>query len=395
LTQAEHEALRSFLFSDETRRIWLSEEGKRQAIRGVQKVVAEPRCAECHEQGAPLAIASMTVDLTTILGRIREHSRRNLALLIIAWAGLLGLTTAIVRRSAQRSARRLEAELEAAEAGADGENSTAELILDPAAAELHDSLRRLLQRQRKHRAEVASRLAHTDQLASLGRLAAGLAHEIKNPLAGIHGALEILRKDSDDPATSMLYDDMLEELKRVNHTLQLLLESARPRPPRLVPTDVATLVEEAVRLLRPGLRRQKIELSYEIASDLPPASIDGGKIRQVLINLIQNAAEAMEGEGSILVRAGGFPNRGDGVILAVEDDGPGISDESQRKIFEPFFTTKFTGTGLGLAIARSLVEQHGGSLQVESESGKGSTFYILLPEAAEADSDGEEAEGGD
>ena len=102
------------------------------------------------------------------------------------------------------------------------------------------------------------------------------------------------------------------------------------------------------------------------------------KIRQVLINLISNAGEAIEEGGRVVVKAGPFPD-GEGLILTVADDGPGIPEEDQKRIFEPFFTTKFSGTGLGLAISRRLVEQHGGRLQVESAPGEGTTFFIILP----------------
>ena len=134
-----------------------------------------------------------------------------MALLILAWAAALGVSTAIVRASVRRSTRQLEEDLAAAESGEGaqpGKLST-DLILDPATARLHQSLQQFLERQRKRHAEVADRLAHTDQLASLGRLAAGLAHEIKNPLAGIQGALEIMNQDAaeDDP-NKELYDEM-------------------------------------------------------------------------------------------------------------------------------------------------------------------------------------------
>jgi len=123
------------------------------------------------------------------------------------------------------------------------------------------------------------------------------------------------------------------------------------------------------------------------------AQIDGPKIRQVLLNLIQNAAEAMEDGGTVTVRASDFPEGG-GIVLAVQDDGPGIPPDQMKRVFEPFFSTKFSGTGLGLAIARSLVEQHGGTLQVDSEVGKGTNFYLILPgEEGEAPQPAPEATG--
>ena len=273
----------------------------------------------------------------------------------------------------------MEADLAAAEAGnVDLLDSRPSFQLDPQAAKLHNSLRQFLQRQRERHVEVATRLAHTDQLASLGQLAAGLAHEIKNPLAGIQGALELLKQDTEDQPTTELYDEMLGELNRVNETLQALLSSARPSPPQLTPTDVRQLLEEIVRLLKPSLRRQRIALLTEVEAEHLEAEFDPTKIRQVLINLIQNSAEAMDGPGHVLLRAGTCPD-GRGAVITVEDDGPGISEEHQAKIFDPFFTTKFSGTGLGLALARSMVEQHGGSLQFESAAGEGTTFYVILP----------------
>lgn len=381
LTPSENDTLQALLPSPRLRTIWLVEEGGRDHLRGLEKVVAARQCSQCHAAGETLAVASMRVDLTDALARLRIRSRRNVALLILAWATALGGTTAIVRASVRRSARRLEAELAAAEAGHPTlpRRRARDLALDPATAELHESLRQFVKRQRERQEEVASRLAHTDQLASLGRLAAGLAHEIKNPLAGIQGAIEIMREDAaEDAPNRELYGEMLAELKRVNETLQTLLSSARPSPPRLATTDLRKLLEDIRRLLEPGLRRQRVTLELELAPGELEARIDGAKIRQVLLNLVQNAAEAMDTGGEIVLRASKFPEGG-GLIVAVEDNGPGISEEQQKKIFEPFFTTKFGGTGLGLAIARSLIEQHGGTLQIQSTPGEGTTFYILLP----------------
>jgi signal transduction histidine kinase len=380
LSEKDHERIAEFFRSDEVHQVWLSSERNVERMRGLRRVRAIEQCEPCHQPGETLAVAAMSLNLTTTVARVRTHSRRNLGILIIAWAALLGLINIIVRRSVQRSAARLEAQLAAAEAGASGVSTGGRnLVLDPESAQLHRALREFLERRRLERAEMASRMEHTDQLASLGRLAVGLAHEIKNPLAGIKGALEILREDNVEKRTATLYDAMLEELERVNTTLQLLLESARPSPPQMVETDVRRLIKEAIYLLRPGLKRNGVTLRYEFGRDPKTAALDGAKIRQVLINLIQNAAEAMDTGGNIVVRAAEFPEDHGGLILAVEDDGPGITEENQKKIFDPFFTTKFSGTGLGLAIARRLVEQQGGTLQVDSKPGQGTTFYVLLP----------------
>jgi len=349
-------------------------------VNGLSRIAATQRCLPCHEPGEILGIATMSLDVTAQIGALKGRLSLNLFLLILVWATALGLTSAAVKRSSRRAAEQLEEELAAAETGEPAATRTGTSVsLDPVTAQLHRSLREFLENHRQRRSEMASRLAHTDQLASLGRLAAGLAHEIKNPLAGIQGALEILRQDSENEANRDLYGEMLAELKRVNETLHLMLASARPSPVQRAETDIRRLLEDLRTLLEPSLRRQKTSLHLEMASGPVSAFIDSGKIRQVLVNLINNAADAMESGGMVTIRAAPLGNGG-GIVLGIQDEGPGIPEEQRQRIFEPFFSTKFTGTGLGLAIARSLVEQHGGTLEVESEIGRGSTFLMLLPD---------------
>ncbi len=370
--------------------------GDGEFVNGLSRIAATQRCAPCHEPGEILGVATMSLDVTAQVGALKGRLRRNLALLILVWATALGVTSSAVKRSARQAAEQLQEELVAAETGEPAAvGNAAGLSLDPVTARLHRSVREFLESQRRRRSEMASRLVHSDQLASLGRLAAGLAHEIKNPLAGIQGALEILRQDTQDDHDRDLYGEMLNELERVNETLHLMLSSARPSPPQLAETDLRDLLEELRTLLEPSLRRQGTTLQLETAGPVP-ARIDSVKIRQVLVNLISNAADAMESGGTVTIRAALLGRSEGGVVLAIQDDGPGIPEEQLQRIFEPFFSTKFAGTGLGLAIARSLVEQHDGTLQVESELGRGSTFLVLLPDpgpVSESDTAGD-AEAG-
>jgi signal transduction histidine kinase len=127
-------------------------------------------------------------------------------------------------------------------------------------------------------------------------------------------------------------------------------------------------------------------LEFTATPELDEFPLDPDQIRQVLVNLISNAADAIDRKGTITLRTTTFPD-GNGLIIAVEDDGPGIPEDRMREIFEPFFTTKFTGTGLGLAVARSLVHEHGGRIEVESVPGERCTFFVLLPDAADSDAE--------
>jgi signal transduction histidine kinase len=379
---AEIERVQRFLADGERQQAsWIERDGERAWARGLVRLTAGTACTPCHEPGDTVGAATMRADFTAELAGIRAELGGRVALLLAAWVALVAGMALLVQRTVRRSAARLRADLDAAAAG--GAPRTDErapgLPLDPVAAEVHRGLRELLRQQRERESRVATRLAHVDQLATLGQLAAGLAHEIKNPLAGIQGALELLRDEARDEAAVRLHDEMLAELKRVHVILHRLLESGRPAPLRRTRTDLARLVDETAELLRPSLRRQRVELRVERGAGALAADLDAAKIRQVLVNLIQNAAEAMgESGGQVVVRASRLAAE-PMLVVAVEDDGPGIAPENRERIFDPFFTTKFAGTGLGLAISKGIVEQHGGRMEVASEPGKGTTFFLFLP----------------
>lgn len=375
----------AFLASGQHEQFRFQREDRTLALHGLTRLDSEAPCQECHPADEVLGVASMRLDMTPQVAAAHDRMSRHLGLLIIAWGGLVALTTTVGARVARRSVEQLRAGIGAGDQAASGPGVSA-LLLDPASARLYESLREVLERQQRRDVEVASRLHHTQRLASLGQLAAGLAHEIKNPLAGIHGVLELLRDEEEDPEQVNLYREMLDELDRVNRTIHTLLAFARPSPPQRRATAVAGLIDGIATLLRPGLAKRGIEL---VTSVVPPDAtfqLDPDQIRQVLVNLVSNAGEAIEQDGTIAIRATPFPD-GSGLILAVEDDGPGIAEAELQSIFEPFYSNKFSGTGLGLAVARSLVAQHDGELQVESRPGQGSTFFAVLPEPTRAGAD--------
>ena len=357
------------------------------ALHGLIRLNSEASCQECHPGTAVLGAASMRLDMTDQVAAAQSRVGRHLALLIVAWGALVALTNVIAARFARRSVARLQAGVGAAGDPPAAESRMGKLLLDPVSARLYESLRDVLERQQQRDVELSSRLHHTERLASLGQLAAGLAHEIKNPLAGIHGVLELLRDEETDGDRRTLYREMLDELDRVNGTIQALLGFARPSPPRRVPTAIAELIGGIATLMRPGLSKKRITLETTVAPELTTFPLDPDQIRQVVVNLVGNAADAIEQNGTIAIRATTFPD-GSGLILAVEDDGPGIPEERRQEIFEPFYSTKFSGTGLGLAVARSLVVKHGGELQVESREGRGSVFFALFPDPERAEDPG-------
>jgi PAS domain S-box-containing protein len=227
--------------------------------------------------------------------------------------------------------------------------------------------------------------ARVEQLARFGELAAGLAHEIKNPLAGIQGAVDILiqRREANDPERTVL-ENVRREVERINNTVHQLLQRARPRVLNVRPASINDTARQAVNLARAGLtgeRRHRICIEFIPAPEPPVLPIDGAQLEDAILNLILNAVEAIEHEGAVTVRVNHDHDDGH-VVIEVTDTGRGIAAEDLQRIFSPFYTTQPNGTGLGLPAVRRIARAHGGRVDVTSTVGNGSTFVIRLPRAS-------------
>jgi signal transduction histidine kinase len=239
----------------------------------------------------------------------------------------------------------------------------------------------MMQQLRESRQEIErlhrTQMSRAEHLATLGELATGLAHEIRNPLAGIAGVIEIVGRDlpSTSPARAVVKDVRL-EITRISRTLTDLLETARPRRPEVRRSNLNTTVEHAVMLARQQVLSRPIKIELQKAPNLPEVEHDSDQIHQVLLNLLLNAVQAMEGAGSVQVEIG---SREGYASVLVSDTGRGISPQNLPNIFRPFYTTKGNGTGLGLSLASRIVEDHHGRIEVSSIVGKGSQFTVLLP----------------
>ena len=223
------------------------------------------------------------------------------------------------------------------------------------------------------------------QLSFVGELAAGLAHEIKNPLAGIQGAVDILirRRDKSDPEREAL-EGMRHEVARIDSTVRALLDRARPRLVSVKPTSLADIARRAVNLARGQLseviaRGGRVRIHFEAPAVPVIADVDASQIEDAILNLIINAIEATEGNGDVTIKVTRVEDPEEQAVIEVSDNGRGISEEDLSKIFNPFFTTTSGGTGLGLPAVRRIARAHAGSLQVTSSVGKGSTFTLCLP----------------
>jgi len=245
----------------------------------------------------------------------------------------------------------------------------------------------MVQQLRESRLEIETmhrtQMSRAEHLATLGELATGLAHEIRNPLAGIAGVIEIIGRDlpPTSPAREMVKDVRL-EINQINRILTDLLETARPHPPRMMKSNLNTTVEHAVMLARQQVLSRPIRIETMLAPELPEVEHDSDQIHQVVLNLLINAVQAIEGNGYITVR---IASRDDCAIIAVTDTGRGMSEQQLSQIFRPFYTTKGNGTGLGLSLVRRIIDEHHGQINVTSEPGKGSTFEVELPFARVAE----------
>ncbi len=222
-------------------------------------------------------------------------------------------------------------------------------------------------------------LAQTEHLASLGEIAAGLAHEIKNPLAGIAAVLEVLAGNfGNAPESRELMSEVQQQVVRIRSIVDELLNYARPRPLALVPGDLNEAVARAVQFALPRAQLRQLRLTF-LPRSLPVLQHDPEQIQRMVLNLVMNAIEALPPGGQIEVLTQLDPSAQQ-VTISVRDDGPGIASAEQEKIFRPFYTTKGKhGTGLGLSLCRRIAELHGGTIRVESHLGEGSRFIVTLP----------------
>lgn len=236
---------------------------------------------------------------------------------------------------------------------------------------------RELRRVHQELEDSFEQLRRADRLSALGRLSAGLAHEIRNPLAAIEGAAEILEQDSLGPQARQEFLAIIrKECRRLNRLLTTLLDFARPRPPERRRVELERVFEDVVRLVQRSAEQKGIALRTQVAPDLPVLVADAEQLTQVLLNLTLNAVQAMSQGGEIRLEA--LPDPG-GVRIAVRDQGPGIAEADLERIFDPFYTTRSEGTGLGLAVAHQIVAQHGGWIRAEPNPDRGMTFWVWLP----------------
>ncbi len=219
-------------------------------------------------------------------------------------------------------------------------------------------------------------VARSQRLASIGSLAAGVAHEIRNPLSSIKGFAVYFKERQEKEEDKQIAGIMIQEVDRLNRVVSQLVELSRPVSVSKKPVSLRTVIDNSLKLLERDATEKKIEIKTGFMADDLQIAIDGDRINQVLLNLYLNAIESMEKGGKLSVS---LSEEEGGAIIKISDTGPGIGEKDLPHIFDPYFTTKTTGTGLGLAIVHNIIEAHDGKITVESRPGEGSTFTLFLP----------------
>jgi len=261
--------------------------------------------------------------------------------------------------------------------GEDGEPVTVRMSVSP----LHDADGRYegstaIIRDVSSLIEMEQRLREQDRLAVVGRLAAQVAHEIKNPLAGIRGACEIMMGRLADTRMHEIAEEVVRQIDRLNRSVEDLLQFSRPTRTAQVPTDLHELIESVLGMVLRDARAGSLQVERAYAEAVPAIPLDAAQIQQVLYNVLLNACQAMNYSGRLSVAT---YLRDSSIVVRVRDSGPGIPEGVGESIFEPFYTTRTEGTGLGLAIVRKIVQAHRGTIEAGSAPGGGAEFLIALP----------------
>lgn len=359
-----------------------------QVLGLVKPIVAEESCFLCHGFGRKvLGVLNLNLSLAGTNQKLRHTTQFFLlstaVIVVLLSAGISFVLLRFVKRPIQTMVNRM-VQVEAGDLS---------VRLNPSCEDEIGSLMRgfnsMVNHMEKAKQELEcchyQQMERADRLASVGEMSTGVAHEIKNPLAGISGAISVLADEfaEDDPRREIVRQ-VLEQIARLDKTATDLLCFGRPSHPEFSWVDINALVKKTLFFVVQHPEASNIHRVKELTRDLPPVWVDEKQIQQVLFNVIINAIQAMKSGGTLLIETDAV-TREDGqfVRVTITDTGKGIAPEELERIFVPFHTTKTQGTGLGLPISRQLMEHHGGSIKVKSQIGEGTTFTIELPVLSE------------
>ncbi len=328
--------------------------------------------------------ATLTVGLGVFVWvSLSLHPDESTAVILVAAAGAVAVCAVVLvvwailiqrpmREMQEKMARLREGDMNVTVNFADQHDDIGDL-----GRNFNETVRQLRESREEIQRLYTTQMSRAEHLATLGELAAGLAHEIRNPLAGIAGVIDIIGRDlpQSSPGRQVL-QEVKQEVLHIKNILSDLLDYARPKRPVFHEADLGATAERAVSLARQQILSRPIQMELVKGGNVPPVEHDPAQIQQVLLNLLLNAIQALDGTGQVRVE---LSSESGLAVVRVKDTGRGIPPQAIANIFRPFFTTKGGGTGLGLSLARRIVEDHGGNIAVASVQGQGTEFTVKLP----------------
>ena len=366
--------------SERTRIFQLEDEVRSLGI--INPIYNEPSCwtADCHVHSQDQKVLGV-LDVSMSLAEVDRLTRENGTKVILLTLGAMIIISVFLwfffQRLITRPVRRIVGATNAVAAG--NLSFKLEVKRNDELGHLGNSFNEMT----RNLAEAQTQLYHSDKLASIGRLAAGVAHEINNPLTGVLTYSSfLLKRAKDDPEMKADLEIIVRETKRCREIVKDLLDFARPVPPNKKSVNVNEVIERSLSIVANQLNFNYITVEKKMNDSLPGVSVDDGQFQQVLINLLVNAADAIGNEGgTISVITSAVQSEGkEYAQIEVTDTGCGIAQENLTKVFEPFYSTKEQkGIGLGLSIVWGIIDKHQGTITADSEPGEGSTFTIRLP----------------
>jgi signal transduction histidine kinase len=350
-------------------------------IRSFMLVENEPECYSCHAAERRInGLLEVEFDYREASDLLWKSQLKGIILAVLS----LGVLTFIILRLFERLINRpislLKDKMKKVQ---DGDltvrlNPQKNDEIGSLTASFNLMVEKLKEANRKIEALYNQRIERAEHLAAFGELAAGLAHEVKNPLSGMKGALEIISQNAivTDPQRE-IFQEMLVQIDKIINVIQDFLSYARPKPPHFSRVAPSLFVENAVRLAKTQLHGKDIRFHFHPLKQDVRICLDADRLQEVILNLLLNSISAIDKEGNILIFLKVVAKRALFIFLA--DEGCGIKESQLSQIFNPFFSTKKEGTGLGLSICKKTIDAHGGTISVRSREGKGTTFTIRLP----------------
>jgi two-component system NtrC family sensor kinase len=363
---------------DHPRSLVLAEEF---SLRAFQIIENRSECLVCHQDQKSInGILEVNIDFSDAAFVLHRSQFQGIVLAVLALITL----TLIILRLFNKLINRPLFDLKSMMAKIQGGDLNIQLPIKKKdeignlTASFNDMVRKLREANQKIAELHDKQMEKAGHLASLGEIAAGLAHEIKNPIAGMKGALEIIyQKTAEADTNKEVFKEILVQIDRVDRIIQDLLRYAKPKELNIQPVPVEPIIDNAIKMAEPQKKHKDIRFQFVDKGNNIHAALDADKIQQVLLNLILNSIAAIEEKGTVSIRL--LTENEKSLKITVADDGSGIRKEQLSQIFQPFFTTKSRGTGLGLSICKKTIDAHEGTIEVESEEGKGTTFSIILP----------------